>query len=129
MAERHKLLLESPQLREENVPRLSANLSSGSYVLSITSLPSHYAVVASAPANVIDLFDKTTLKSVQTLTGHEVATTSLHTVSNIVGVANKCLISSGQDGSVKLWDERSNSHSIKSERIFYIISMSCLTAQ
>jgi WD40 repeat protein len=115
MAERHKLLLESPQLQEEEVPHLSANSSSGSYVLFITSLASHYAAVASAPANVIDLFDKTTLKGVQTLPGHEFATTSLHSVDNVAGVSNKCLISSGRDGSVKIWDNRSNSHSIKSE--------------
>ena len=115
MAERHKLLLESPQLQEEEVPHLSANSSSGSYVLFITSLPFHYAAVTSAPANVIDLFDKTTLKGVQTLPGHEFATTSLHSVDSVAGVSNKCLISSGRDGSVKIWDNRSNSHSIKSE--------------
>jgi WD repeat-containing protein 89 len=115
MAEQQKLLLESPQLQEENVPHLSANSASGSYILSITSLSSHYAALASAPANVIDLFDKTTLKAVLTLPGHGVATTSLHTVNNVAGVANNCLISSGKDGSVKIWDHRSNSHSIKSK--------------
>ena len=115
MAERHRLLLESPQLQEEIVPHLSANSSSESYILSITSLPSHYAASASAPTNVIDLFDKTTLKGVKTLPGHEMATTSLHTVNNIAGVMNKCLISSGKDGSVKVWDDRTNSHSIKCE--------------
>ena len=115
MAERHKLLLESPQLQEEKFPRLSANSSSGSYVLSITSLPSYYAAVSSAPANVIDLFDKTALKVIQTLPGHESGTTSLHSVDNVAGVSNECFISSGRDGSVKIWDSRSNSHSIKSE--------------
>ena len=118
MAERNKLLLESPQLQEERVPHLSINSSAGSYVLAITSLPSHYAAVTSLPSNAIDLFDKTTLKGVQTLPGHEIATTSLHTVSNVAGVINKCLISSGKDGSVKLWDNRSNSHSIKSKYTF-----------
>ena len=115
MAERHRLLLESPQLQEEKVPHLSANSSSGSYVLFISSLPSYYAAVNSAPANVIDLFDKTTLRGVQTLPGHEFATTSLRSVDNVAGVSNECLISSGRDGSVKIWDNRSNSHSIKSE--------------
>ena len=130
MTERHKLLLQSPQLQEENVPRLSANSSSGSYVLSVTSLPSYYAAAASAPANVIDLFDKTTLKGVQTLPGHEIATTSLHTANNIAGINSKCLISSGKDGSVKIWDDRSNSHSIKSEHLFHMmLTMSSLTAQ
>jgi WD repeat-containing protein 89 len=114
-AERDRLLLESPQLQEEEVPRLSANSSSsGSYVLFITSLPSHYAAASSAPSNVIDLFDKTTLKGVQTLPGHDLATTSLHSVDNVAGVSSECLISSGRDGSIKIWDLRSNSHSIKS---------------
>ena len=115
MAEQHRLLLESPQLQEEENPHQSANSSSGSYVLSITSLPSHYAAAASAPANVIDLFDKTTLKGVQTLPGHEFAVTSLHRVDNVAGMSNECLISSGRDGSIKIWDNRLNSHSIKSE--------------
>ena len=118
MTERHKLLLESPQLQEEKAPQLSANSSSGCYVISITSLPSHYAATASAPSNVIDLFDKATLRGVQAFPGHEIATTSLHTVSNVAGVTNKCLISSGKDGSVKIWDDRSNSHSIKSKHPF-----------
>ena len=113
-----KPLLESPQLQEETVPHLSANPSSGSYILSITSLPSHYAAAASAPTNVIDLFDKTTLKGVQTFPGHNVATTSLHTATNVAGMMNKYLISSGKDGSVKIWDDRSNSHSIKSRSPF-----------
>jgi WD40 repeat protein len=114
-----KLLLESPQLQEEDVPHLSANVSSGSYVLSITSLPSYYAASTSAPANVIDLFDKTTLKHIQTLPGHEFATTSLHCVNNLAGVLpNECIISSGRDGSIKIWDNRSNLNSIKSECSF-----------
>ena len=118
MAEQHKLLLESPQLQEEEVPHLSANYSSGSYVLSITSLLFYYAAATSAPANVIDLFDKTTLKRVQTLPGHEISTTSLHNVDNVAGVSNECLISSGRDGSIKIWDNRSKSHGIKSEYPF-----------
>ena len=115
MAERHKLLLESPRLQEEEVPHLSTNSSSGSYVLSITSLPSHYAAANSSPANVIDLFDKVTLKCVQTLPGHELAITSMHSVDNIAGVSSECLISSGRDGRIKIWDNRSNSQSINSE--------------
>lgn len=115
MAERHKLLLESPQLQEERSPRQSAKSSSESeYILSITGLPNFYAASVSSPSNVIDIFDKTTLKGVQTLPGHEGATTSLHTAENLGGVVQKCLISSGKDGSVKAWDDRSNSHSIKS---------------
>jgi WD40 repeat protein len=115
MAERHKLLLESPQLQVESSPRQSAKSSSESaYILSIAALPNFYAASASSPANVIDIFDKTTLQGVQILPGHERTTTSLHSAENLGGVVQKCLISSGKDGSVKAWDERSNSHSIKS---------------
>ncbi|KAF8966452.1 WD40-repeat-containing domain protein [Flammula alnicola] len=113
MAERHKLLLQSPQLQEEKLPRRSAKSSSDCYILSIAALPAFYAASTSAPSNVIDIFDKTTLQGVQTLPGHEVATTSLRAVDGLGGVVQKCLISSGKDGSIKAWDDRSNSHSIK----------------
>lgn len=121
MAERHKLLLESPQLQAERSPRRSEKSSSESeYILSIAGLPDFYAASVSSPANVIDIFDKTTLQGVQTLPGHEGATTSLHTAKNLGGVVQKCLISSGRDGSVKAWDDRSNSHSIKSAHLILI---------
>ncbi|KAF9563335.1 WD40 repeat-like protein [Agrocybe pediades] len=113
MAERHKLLLESPNLQEEKLPRRSAKSSTESgYVLSIASLPSFYAASASAPFNVIDIFDKTTLRGVQTLSGHETATTSLRTAASLAGTIQNCLVSSGKDGSVKAWDERSSTPSI-----------------
>ena len=121
MVERHKLLLESPHLQAESSPRRSAKSSSESeYILSITGLPNFYAVSVSSPSNVIDIFDKTILKGVQTLPGHEGATTSLQTAENLGGVVQKCLISSGKDGSVKAWDDRSNSHSIKSVHLILI---------
>lgn len=121
MAERHKLLLESPQLQEERSPHRSAKSSSESeYILSIAGLPNFYAASVSSPANVIDIFDRTTLQGVQTLPGHEGATTSLHRTENLGGVVQKCLISSGRDGSVKAWDHRSNSHSIKSVHLVLI---------
>lgn len=119
MAERHKILLESPQFKENNVPHLSTSPSSTSYVLSIASLSSHYATAVSAPYNVIDLFDKTTLQGLRTLSGHEIATTSLHTVNSLAGMMSKCLISSGKDGSAKIWDDRSTSHSIKCNILLY----------
>jgi len=121
MAERHKLLLESPQLQAESSPRRSAKSSSESeYVLSIAALPNFYAASVSSPSNVIDVFDKTTLQGIQTFPGHDIATTSLHTAENLGGVVQKCLISSGKDGSVKSWDDRSNSHSIKSAHLTLI---------
>lgn len=123
MAERHKLLLESPTLQEEKSPRRTAQSSTETgYILSITPLPTFYAVSTSTPFNVIDIFDKGTLKGVQTLPGHEGGITSLQTAQNLGGVVKDCLISSGKDGSVKVWDERTNSHSIKSEyHLLYVI--------
>jgi WD40 repeat protein len=114
MTERQKLLLESPHLQEEHYPKLSSKSSSGSYVLQITSFTSHYAASASSPSNVIDVFDKSSLRGIQTLSGHEKGTTSLHTAQGISGVIRESLVSSGKDGSVIVWDVRSNAHSIKS---------------
>ncbi|KAF8876287.1 WD40-repeat-containing domain protein [Gymnopilus junonius] len=114
MDERHRLLLESPHLQEEKSPRRSSKSSTSTgYILSITSLPACYAASTSSPFNVIDLFDKNTLQGIQTLEGHKDATTSIRTAVNLGGVVQKCLISSGRDGSIKAWDERTNSHSIK----------------
>jgi WD40 repeat protein len=109
------LLLESPRLNDIFSPITSTTLSSQAYVLSLASLPAHYASSASSPSNTIDIFDKSTLQGVQTLSGHDVATTSLKTVDLIAGLNHKSLVSSGKDGSVKVWDERSISHGIKSE--------------
>lgn len=109
-------LLESPMLENVSSPHGSTSLSTEAYVLSLASLPAHYAAAASAPSNFIDLFDKTTLQGVQTLAGHEVATTSLQAVDSIAGISRRVLISSGKDGTLRTWDERSNSVGIKSER-------------
>ena len=116
MTERHKLLLLSPTLQEEDSPRRSTKTSGAGYILSLVPLPEYYAASTSAPSNVIDIFDKTTLQGVQTLSGHAGATTSLRTVKTIAGTAQKCLVSSGIDGSVKVWDQRSNTASIQSEK-------------
>jgi len=114
MEGRYKLLLESPHFHEETVPIRSTRSSSLDYILHIAPLPSYYAASASFPSNVIDIFDKSSLRGVQTLPGHEEGTTSLHTVEHLGGGAVRtCLVSSGKDGSVKVWDDRLNSHSIK----------------
>ncbi|KAF8875353.1 WD40-repeat-containing domain protein, partial [Gymnopilus junonius] len=98
---------------EKSPRRSSKSSTSTGYILSITSLPACYAASTSSPFNVIDLFDKNTLQGIQTLEGHKDATTSIRTAVNLGGVVQKCLISSGRDGSIKAWDERTNSHSIK----------------
>jgi len=53
------------------------------------------------------------LLGVQTLPGHEIGTTSLRSVETIANISRPCLVSSGLDGSIKVWDERTNSYSIK----------------
>ncbi|KAJ7283407.1 hypothetical protein C8J57DRAFT_1498469 [Mycena rebaudengoi] len=100
----------------------SCTLSSSAYVLSLAVLSSFYAASASAPANTIDLFDKSTFRG-HTLPGHELGTTSLRAVPRVafnkrgdyrVAVSgNLTLVSSGLDGSIKVWDERTTSHAIK----------------
>ncbi|KAJ7122832.1 WD40-repeat-containing domain protein [Mycena epipterygia] len=107
------VLLPSPGFSTASAPVKTVSLSSQAYVLSIAALPTYYAASASAPANTIDLFDKTTLLGVQTLPGHDVGTTSLRSVDTIGNIARPCLVSSGMDGSIKVWDERTNSHSVK----------------
>ncbi|KAF7330771.1 WD40 repeat-like protein [Mycena venus] len=103
----------SPSFSNTSTPIKSASSSSEAYILSIASLPTFYAASASAPSNAIDLFDKTTLLGVQTLPGHEAGTTSLRAVETIANIARPCLVSSGLDGSIKVWDQRTNSYSIK----------------
>ncbi|KAJ7656648.1 WD40-repeat-containing domain protein, partial [Mycena rosella] len=107
------VLLPSPAFSTTSTPVKSASLSSQAYVLSIAPLPAYYATSASAPSNTIDLFDKTTLLGTQTLPGHEIGTTSLRPVETIANGSRPCLVSSGMDGSIKVWDERTDSYSIK----------------
>lgn len=107
------VLLQSPHLQSYSSPLRSSSSSSQAYILSIACLPAHYAASASPPSNTIDIFDKSTLQRIQTLEGHGGAITSLHDVQNVAGIPSISLMSSGKDGSVKIWDERSNSHSIK----------------
>ncbi|KAG6813191.1 hypothetical protein H0H92_013311 [Tricholoma furcatifolium] len=107
------VLLEAPRFKSTQSPLKSSRLSSNSYVLSIASLTGQYAASSSAPANTIDIFDKITLQGVETLPGHDIAITSLHAVENIAAITGPTLISCGKDGSVKVWDPRSKSHSIK----------------
>ncbi|KAJ7762833.1 WD40-repeat-containing domain protein [Mycena maculata] len=107
------VLLPSPSFSSISAPIKSTSLSSQAYVLSIAPLSTHYAASASAPSNTIDLFDKITFVGAQTLPGHEEGTTSLRCVDKIANISRPVLVSSGMDGSIKVWDERTNSHSIK----------------
>ncbi|KAJ7283411.1 WD40-repeat-containing domain protein [Mycena rebaudengoi] len=105
-------LLASPDFSSTSAPLKSCTLSSSAYVLSLAALPSFYAASASAPANTIDLFDKSTFRG-HTLPGHEHGTTSLRAVPRVAASGNPTLVSSGLDGSIKVWDERTTSHAIK----------------
>ncbi|KXN83547.1 WD repeat-containing protein 89 [Leucoagaricus sp. SymC.cos] len=105
---------ESPSLYEAAGPKISVALCHGdAYVLSLASLPTAYAASASSPSNKIDLLDKRSLRLIQTLPGHDVATTSIRAVNCVVGMPTRTLLSTGKDGSVKVWDDRTGSHAIK----------------
>ncbi|KAF9448468.1 WD40 repeat-like protein [Macrolepiota fuliginosa MF-IS2] len=105
---------QSPSLYESSVPQVSVALRhDDAYVLSLANLPTAYAASASSPSNKIDLIDKRSLRRIQTLPGHDVATTSIRAVDCVTGMPGRTLLSTGKDGSVKVWDDRSGSHSIK----------------
>ncbi|KIO03111.1 hypothetical protein M404DRAFT_146633 [Pisolithus tinctorius Marx 270] len=106
-------LLCSPSWRSIDKPLSSASLPCSNYVLSLTSLGNFYAASASSPSNKITLFDKIGLRAVQTLPGHEEATTYLRTIYGLGGSTQNTLLSSGKDGCVKAWDERSGMVSIQ----------------
>jgi WD40 repeat protein len=76
-------------------------------------MPNFYAASASPPTGLIYLFDKSNLQNVQTLPGHETAITSLRTINTLAGLSRPFLASSGKDGAVKIWDERSGNVSMK----------------
>ncbi|KAK0498357.1 WD40-repeat-containing domain protein [Armillaria luteobubalina] len=107
------VLLESPHFLSCPQPTRSLRSTSQSYVLAIASLPAHYATARSTPSNTIEIYDKASLQHIQALSGHDTTITSLKTVEFIAGFTRQSLVSSGHDGSIKVWDDRSNSHSIK----------------
>ena len=108
-------LVPAPSYASSSSPLRSAALPAGAYALSIASLPSFYAVSASAPSNDIHLFDKERLRNVQTLSGHTSAITTLRSVPTVAGAITHALLSSGKDGSVHVWDERAGSAALRCE--------------
>lgn len=106
-------LLQSPLLRATDKPLCSASLPESSYVLSLASLSNVYAASASSPSNKITLFDKSSLRSSLTLSGHGRSTTCLRVARSFCGSTRDTLLSSGKDGCVKAWDERSGSVSVQ----------------
>ncbi|KAF9040683.1 WD40-repeat-containing domain protein [Panaeolus papilionaceus] len=115
MEEPQRALLESPNFLEQTSSHRSwkPSIAEPPYIMTIANLASHYVTSTSATSNNLDIFDKSTLRKIQTLQGHNGGITSAHAVDNVGGVVRNCIVSSGRDGSVKVWDERSGSHSIK----------------
>jgi WD40 repeat protein len=107
-------LLESPSFIEQTEPLKSSSLPCDAYVLAIAAVGSNYAVSASAPSNKIFLFDRTSLRTSRSFEGHEGGTTSLRAVDSLAGVNQRVIISSGKDGVVRVWDDRTSATAIES---------------
>ena len=108
-------LLESATLVEQTVPLRSSSLPCDAYFLAIASLGSYYAASASAPSDRIYLFDKTSLQTLRSLDGHQGGTTSLRGVDSVAGTNRRAILSSGRNGVVRVWDDRTGDTAIDSE--------------
>lgn len=107
-------LLESPSFIEQTGPLKSSSLPCDAYVLAIAAVGSYYAVSASAPSHKIFLFDRSSLRTFRSFEGHEGGTTSLRAVDSLAGVNQRVIISSGKDGVVRVWDDRTSATAIES---------------
>ncbi|KAF9268282.1 WD40 repeat-like protein [Marasmius fiardii PR-910] len=113
---REPTLTQSPNLREISRPKKHLILPPDTYVPHLASLPTRYAASTSSPSSdAIQLFDKSTLTPLQKFDSHQGGTTFLRVVENLANaqVGGKILVSSGKDGFIKVWDEKSKSCSIK----------------
>ena len=108
------LLLESPTFIEETEPLKTSSLPCDAYVLAIAAVGSHYAVSASAPSHKIFIFDRSSLRSSRPFEGHTGGTTSLRAIDSLAGVNQRVIISSGKDGVVRVWDDRTGAVAIES---------------
>ncbi|KAF8271720.1 WD40 repeat-like protein [Lactarius quietus] len=106
-------LQESLSFIEQTEPLQSSSLLCDAYVLGIAAVGSYYAVSASAPSHKIFLFDRTSLRTSRSFEGHAGGTTSLRAVDSLAGVNQRAIISSGKDGVVRVWDDRTSSTAIE----------------
>ncbi|KAA1466070.1 WD40 repeat-like protein [Dentipellis sp. KUC8613] len=107
-------LSEAPALQSSAAPLRSSSLAADAYVLAIASLPSYYAASASAPSNSIHYFDRSMLRNVHTVTNaHKDGITSLRAVDSVAGASGRVLVTSGKDGVVKVWDDRTRSAAVQ----------------
>ena len=107
-------LLESPTFTEQTGPLKTSSLPCDAYVLAIAAVGSSYAASASAPSHKIFLFDRLTLQTSRSFEGHTGGTTSLRAVDSLAGVNQRVIISSGNDGVVRVWDDRTGAAAIES---------------
>ena len=108
-------LLESATLVEQTTPLKSSRLPCDAYVLAIAAFGSFYAASASAPSHKIYLFDKTSLGTSHSFEGHIEGTTSLRGVDSVAGTNRRVIVSSGRDGVVRVWDDRTGTTAIESK--------------
>lgn len=108
-------LVESATLVEQTTPLKSSRLPCDAYVLAIATFGSYYAVSASAPSHRIYLFDKTSLSTSLSFEGHREGTTSLRGVDSVAGTNRRVVVSSGRDGVVRVWDDRTGTTAIESK--------------
>ena len=107
-------LLESATLVEQITPLKSSSLPCDAYVLAIAAFGSYYAASASAPSHRIFLFDKASLSTSHSFEGHREGTTSLRGVDSVAGTNKRAIVSSGRDGVVRVWDDRTGTTAIES---------------
>jgi WD40 repeat protein len=110
-------LLESATLVEQTTPLKSSRLPCDAYVLAIAAFGSFYAASASAPSHRIYLFDKTSLGTSHSFEGHREGTTSLCGVDSVAGTNRRVIVSSGRDGVVRVWDDRTGTTAIESKYV------------
>jgi WD40 repeat protein len=100
-------LTPSPSLHAVKAPQYSISSSSKDYILHLSALGTTYAAAFSSPSNSISLLEKTSLQLVASFKAHTDAITCLRSSFSLAGSAGKSiLLSSGKDGLVKVWDDR-----------------------